>query len=249
MIDSNEKNKIQAVTDVREDPDFQSITEAEIQEQVDDRMRRIDEEFRAGFDIINKHEKSVTFFGSSRFTEDHLFYKKAQSLAKKIAEAGFDVITGGGPGIMEAGNRGAHTAEDGHSIGFNISLPMEQVPNGYFDESHDFHYFFARKMVMTFSAEAFVYFPGGFGTLDEFFEIVTLVQTEKIPPVPIICVGNEYWNAIDALVKDVLYEKYATISETDRSLYTITEDEDEIIDIITNADVRVEYTTPSDNTV
>ena len=204
------------------------------------RIDRAGEELQKGLRLICEHPKSVTMFGSTRFTENNPHYKKAQSIAKKLADAGYNIITGGGPGIMEAANRGAaeNTDPENHSIGFAIELPLEQTKNKYVEESVDFHYFFTRKVSLTFAAEAYIYFPGGFGTLDEFFEILTLVQTKKIPNVPMILVGDEYWGSLDAHIKKVLLEEYQTISPEDRNLYTITEDEDKIVDIVTSAPLR-----------
>ena len=205
------------------------------------RYKRINKEFYEGLDHIKKYPKSVTMFGSARLSEEHPCYKKARSLARKISCEGYAVITGGGPGIMEAGNRGAYEAAcKGASIGYNIELPFEQNLNSFTDDYYSFYYFFSRKVTMTFSAEAYIYFPGGFGTLDELFEILTLVQTEKIEKVPIILVGNDYFGGLDSFIKETLLEEYSTIDAEDRNLYTITENEDEILDIIRNAPLRQE---------
>lgn len=202
----------------------------------------INEEFRQGFDIIEsnkKFKKSVTFFGSARLSADSPFYKKAESLAKKIGiELGYTVVTGGGGGIMEAANKGANEAGV-PSIGATIRLPSEQLTNKYVTQEIPFYFFFSRKVLMTFSAEAYVYFPGGFGTMDEFFEILTLVQTRKIPPVPIILVCSEYWNNLKNFITKVLVEEYKTVGDTEL-LFHIIDDENEIVDIIRNAPLRQE---------
>jgi len=217
------------------------ITVGEINKDIKKRLSRVNDELSRGFNFIRDHYKSVTFFGSARFEEDSPYYQKAKSLANKIADIGYDVITGGGPGIMEAANRGAYeSSKKGHSVGFNIELPREQVLNPYTDNNISFFYFFTRKVALTFSAEAYVFFPGGYGTLDEFFEIVTLVQTEKIPKVPIILVGNEFWGRIEGLLREVLLNEYKTLSPEDLDLFVITEDEDEIMKIIEKAPLRKE---------
>ena len=205
------------------------------------RVAQISEEFRKGFDFIKSHPKSVTFFGSARFNEDDPYYQKAYRIAKRVSKEGFAVVTGGGPGIMEAGNRGAVDGDGNeHSIGICIRLPREQITNPYVTDGLDFKYFFSRKVILSFSAEAYVYFPGGFGTLDEFFEILTLVQTGKIEPVPIILVGTKFWKPLDKFIRETLLEKINTINETDLNLYTITDSEDLVLDMIKKAPLRQE---------
>lgn len=203
------------------------------------RVSSIGQEFAEGFEVIRHHPRSVTFFGSARFTESNPYYIKARKLAARISLAGYAVVTGGGGGIMEAGNRGAHEA-GGDSIGFNIELPFEQKLNPYVSEHLSFRYFFSRKVLLAFSAEAFLFFPGGFGTLDEFFEIVTLVQTKKIPRVPIILVGDTYWNKLDRFIEEELLGEYRAINPEDTNLYDITEDPEEILHIVTRAPLRNE---------
>lgn len=217
------------------------LTREKLTEEEHYRFQRINKEFREGLKHIKKYPKSVTFFGSARLKPCDKYYKKAQTLGRKIACEGYAVITGGGPGIMEAVNRGAYESScKGKSIGYNIELPFEQNLNPYINDHYSFYYFFSRKVAMTFSAETYVYFPGGFGTMDELFEILTLVQTRKIEKVPIILVGNEFFGKIDHLLKDLLEERYQTISPGDRDLYTITEDDEEIMEIIRNAPMRKE---------
>ena len=210
----------------------------EIIKDGDARIRRIDDEFADGFNHIRKYPKSVTIFGSARLPEDDPHYQAARKLGKMLVEAGFAVITGGGPGIMEAGNRGAKEG-GGPSIGFNIELPFEQSVNDYVTESHEFHYFFTRKVVMTYAAEAYVYFPGGFGTLDEFFEVITLIQTKKVPAVPVFCIGTDFWNPIQDTLRAVLSDKFATINPEDLNLYTITDDLDMVVEKIKQAPIRL----------
>lgn len=196
------------------------------------RMRQINKEFKQAFKLLKTHSNTVTFFGSARFDSENLYYRQARSLADKIVqETGASVITGGGPGIMEAANRGA-ADENGESIGMTIQLPQEQVTNEYVNRSVDFYYFFSRKVALSFAARAYVYFPGGFGTLDEFFEILTLKQTKRIKPIPIILVGSDFWKPLDHYIKNELSKTYQTIDPEDRDLYVITDDHEAIVQII-----------------
>ncbi len=217
----------------------QSINLSDFETQTKLRVFLIAKEFADGFKLINTHKLSVTFFGSTRFTENNKYYKKARRVAGVLAKAGYAIVTGGGPGIMEAANRGAREA-GGASVGFSIQLPNEQAVNKYVTESVSFHHFFSRKVILSFSAESYVYFPGGIGTLDEFFEIITLVQTKKIPPVPVILVGRDYWGKLDGFIRATLLQKFKTIGAGDLKLYTITDDEDEIIRIVSSAPMRKE---------
>jgi hypothetical protein len=195
-------------------------------------LKEIHDEFKQGFEVIKKYPRSVSFFGSARFTSENEHYKQARSLASKIVkELGYAVVTGGGPGIMEAGARGAFEA-GGTSVGMTIRLPHEQRDNPYLHESVEFKYFFSRKTLLTFSAEAFIFFPGGFGTLDEFFDVLTLVQTGKIPKVPIILVGRDYWEPLDTFIKTHILGAHRAINPDDMKLYRIIDKEDEIIEII-----------------
>jgi uncharacterized protein (TIGR00730 family) len=201
----------------------------------------MNEEFRQGFDIVKKNKdsnKSVTFWGSARFPVENEYYQKALRLSKRLAqELNCMIVTGGGPGIMEAGNRGAY--EMGKpSLGLTINLPMEQSTNRYVTEEIPFYFFFTRKTLMAYSAEAYLYFPGGFGTLDELFEILTLVQTGKISKLPIILVGEKFWKPLDMFIKQALMTENQTISPDDVNLYQILDDEDKIIEIVKNAPIR-----------
>lgn len=209
----------------------QHITKASIEDETRERITRIDKEFADGFEIVNQDRKSVTIFGSARLTEDNPHYQKARQLSNCLAREGYTVATGGGAGIMEAGNRGAFEA-GGKSIGLNITLPHEQVLNPYTNVSMPFHYFFTRKVLLAYGAEAYVYFPGGFGTLDELFEVVTLIQTKKMPAAPVILMGVDFWSGMDEFVKKYLLEQEHTIADIDPSIYTITDDIDEAVRII-----------------
>ena len=193
-------------------------------------LRTSDDEFEAAFKILKKYPKRVTFFGSARLSPETKYYHMAHDLAARLAENGFAIISGGGNGIMEASNRGAFDGED-VSVGFNIKLPHEQHLNPYTTDSLRFNFFFTRKVMMTFYTHAFVCFPGGFGTLDEVFEVITLIQTGKMPPVPIVFVGNKYWKDLDKFIRKNLL-KHHLISNGDEQIYTITEDFDAIVKMI-----------------
>ncbi|MEI8339757.1 MAG: TIGR00730 family Rossman fold protein [bacterium] len=216
------------------------LTVEQAKELIHEKMHLIDEEFKNGFDLVVKNPKSVTFFGSARFSEGNEYYEKARQLASKIVkETGYAIVSGGGPGIMEAANRGAKEA-DGVSVGYNIKLPREQMINPWITDTYEFHYFFVRKVMLTYSAETYIYFPGGFGTMDELFEILTLVETKKIPHVPIIMFGKEYWNPIIDLFRHVFLEKFETITNEDFNYFVVTDDMDEVVRIIKEAPLRKE---------
>lgn len=204
------------------------------------RICRINEELAQGMVEMEAYDKAVTFYGSARFSEGDEFYDKARNLASRISkELGFTIVTGGGPGIMEAGNRGAFEA-GGKSIGLSIKLPMEQKDNAYITDDVPFYFFFTRKVALSFSSEVFVFFPGGFGTLDEFFEILTLVQTGKLKPIPIVLYGTEFWKPFEEVFKTTLLGKFKTISEEELSLFTVTDDDDLVLDIVKKAKPRTE---------
>ena len=189
-------------------------------------LRTADEEFDAAFKILQKYPKRITFFGSARLLPNSTYYQKARDLAGILADDGYAIITGGGGGIMEAGDRGAYENED-VAIGFNIKLPSEQHLNPYTTDHLAFNFFFTRKVMMTFYSHAFVCFPGGFGTLDEFFEIITLMQTGKMPRVPVILVGKQFWGGLDKYIRKHML-KTGLISPGDEKLYVITENLDKI---------------------
>lgn len=189
------------------------------------RLFRISWEFLRGFRTLHFVGPCVTVFGSARFKENHRYYQLGRAAGRHLAQAGFTVMTGGGPGIMEAANRGAKDVE-GRSIGCNIKLPREQNPNPYLDESIDFRYFFVRKVMLVKYSYAFIVLPGGFGTMDEIFETVTLIQTGKIRKFPIILMGSDYWHPL----VDLLKEKFVaerTISQRDMELIHLTDSPEE----------------------
>ncbi len=195
------------------------------------RIFRIMSEFVNGFDVLRKYSTAATFFGSARLTPRDPVYKAAESLAAKLAKKGFTIITGGGPGIMEAANVGSFKV-GGKSLGLNIVLPTEQKLNPYVTESETFHYFFSRKVMLSFASEVYVYFPGGFGTLDELLEIVTLIQTEKIARIPIVLYGKDFWASILELFDKKLLKQYKTISPEDMDLFHIVDSVDEAYEYI-----------------
>lgn len=218
--------------------DTKPITLFEISEAAKKRVTFISKEFTNGFEFVRNYPRSVTFFGSARTKEDNPYYKKARTLAAQIVKKlHYSVTTGGGPGIMEAANRGAFEA-GGNSLGLTIELPHEQLTNKYLTDKEGFHYFFSRKVCLSFSAEAYIFFPGGFGTLDEFLEILTLVQTGKIPRAPMILVGSDFWLPLEKFFREILLENNSIEAE-DLSLYTITDDDDEILKIIKQAPIRL----------
>ncbi|MBN2711105.1 MAG: TIGR00730 family Rossman fold protein [Planctomycetes bacterium] len=195
------------------------------------RIFRIMSEFVEGFEVMAKIYPAVSIFGSARTKETHPHYIMARSVAKKLGEAGYNIITGGGPGIMEAANRGAQDSGKALSVGLNIDLPFEQKPNPYIDKILSFRYFFCRKVMFSKYSCAILALPGGFGTMDEFFENLTLVQTKKIPPMPIVLMGKEYWHGmLEWLNESMLGEKY--ICPEDLDLYLLTDDIDEAVDYV-----------------
>jgi uncharacterized protein (TIGR00730 family) len=214
------------VMDLSDEPNqspSREIIKNELLKETSERITRIDREFADGFALIGKYNYTVSFFGSARFKPDHPYYQKACDVAGALVKEGFTIVTGGGGGVMEAGDRGAFES-GGQSIGLNIQLPHEQKPNPYTTESMSYRYFFTRKVILAYGADAYIFFPGGYGTLDELFEIITLIQTKKMPLAPVILVGSEFWTALDMFIKTYLLEGMHTISPGDEELYTITED-------------------------
>ena len=188
-------------------------------------------EFLRGFESLSPEEPCVTVFGSARFPESHRYYQLARDVGRRLAEAGYTVMTGGGPGIMEAANRGAKDA-GGRSLGCNIRLPREQKPNPYLDHFIELDYFFVRKVMLVKYSAAFVVMPGGFGTLDEMFEVLTLLQTGKLESFPVVAMGGSYWGALRDFVRGTLV-KEGTIGEEDLDLIVSVETVDEAMAIIT----------------
>lgn len=194
-------------------------------------MLQSGQEFRRAFEIINRHPRRVTVFGSARDVEENQHYRDvAYELGSRLAQAGYAVVTGGGNGIMGAANKGAYEAGGG-SIGFNIKLPHEQHPNPYTTDDLTFKHFFTRKVALAFFAQAYIYFPGGFGTMDELFEIVTLMQTQKMPRLPIILVGKEFWSGLERFIKNELLSM-KLISEGDDQLFTVVDTAEEVMKLL-----------------
>jgi hypothetical protein len=194
------------------------------------RIFRIMAEFVEGFERMHKFDSAVTIFGSARLKPDHTMYQLCEETASLISKAGYAVITGGGPGIMEAGNRGAFMSK-GESIGLNIELPFEQKPNPFIRTLINFHYFFCRKVMFVKYAKAVVIFPGGYGTLDELFESLTLVQTGRIPRIPVILFGSYYWKGLEAWIKDKLVGEKC-VDEGDMHIYQVVDKPQDVVKII-----------------
>ena len=199
----------------------------EISVQESWRLFHIMAEFVEGFDALSRHHPSVSIFGSNRVQPEDELYGKAERIGRLLAENGFGVITGGGPGVMEAANKGASMA-GGKSIGLNIELPLEQKPNPYTNVSLSFRYFFVRKVMFVKYAVAYVILPGGFGTMDELFESVTLIQTHKIKPFPVILVGSDYWKGLLDWLKEVVL-KEGKISTSDLDILRVIDEPEEIV--------------------
>lgn len=196
-------------------------------------MFKVLSEMVEGFERMDEIGPCISIFGSARTKPDHKYYKLAVDIAKKLVEEGFGIITGGGPGIMEAGNKGA-ALNSGSSVGLNIDLPFEQNNNMYIDRDKNlnYRYFFIRKVMFVKYAQGFVVLPGGFGTLDELFEVLTLIQTKKSDQVPVILVGSEFWGGMLDWIKNTLLEANNNISAADLDLFSITDDPSEVVEII-----------------
>jgi uncharacterized protein (TIGR00730 family) len=200
------------------------------------RLLRIQDELRNGFQALARIGKAVSIFGSARTPPEDPRYRQAQALARRLGEEGFAIITGGGPGVMEAANRGAREAGV-PSVGLGIELPHEQGMNDYVDLALNFHYFFTRKVMFVRYASGFVVFPGGFGTMDETFEAATLRQTEKIRYFPIVLVGSDYWSGLVAWLRDsMLADRY--IGEAYLEAIAVCDDLDRVVEIVEDVEHR-----------
>jgi uncharacterized protein (TIGR00730 family) len=243
-------NKLTSITEIREktgntasstpDPDEQRIRQAFVDKDWNEikiadswQIFKVMAEFVEGFEKMSKIGPCVSIFGSARTQPDNQYYKMAEEIASKLVRHGYGVITGGGPGIMEAGNKGAR-AEGGRSVGLNIELPFEQTHNIYIDNDKciNFDYFFVRKVMFVKYAQAFVGMPGGFGTLDELFEALTLIQTKKIGRFPIVLVGTAYWGGLFEWIKNVMLGDERNISVEDLDLVHLVDDASEAVQII-----------------
>ena len=203
------------------------------------RLFRIVSEFVDGFEVMSRVGPAISVFGSARTKPEDPYYQQAVEVGRLLVEHDLAVITGGGPGIMEAANKGAYDAK-GMSIGLNITLPMEQDPNPYQTHEICFRYFFVRKVMFVKYASGFVIFPGGFGTLDEFFESLTLIQTLKIKPFPVVCVGHKFWDPLVDWLKTTLADEFATISPDDMDLFRVTDDPQEAVELVRHHAHRLE---------
>lgn len=227
MSNSENKNAEEKIRQAFKERDWNEIKSADSWA-----IFKVMSEFVEGFEKLAKIGPCVSIFGSARTPRDHHHYKMAEEIAAKLVRHGYGVITGGGPGIMEAGNKGAHS-EGGKSVGLNIVLPFEQFDNIYIDRDKlmTFDYFFVRKVMFIKYSQGFVVLPGGFGTMDEFFEALTLIQTNKIGKFPIVLVGKEYWTGlVDWIKKSLLSHHY--INEEDLDLFSVVEDETEAVKVI-----------------
>ncbi|MBF0522763.1 MAG: TIGR00730 family Rossman fold protein [Candidatus Omnitrophica bacterium] len=195
------------------------------------RVFRIMAEFVEGFDSLSKIGDAVTIFGSARTPAAHKHYQMAEKTAYLLSKEGYAIITGGGPGIMEAGNKGAGRA-GGLSVGLNIELPFEQKPNPYINKMINFHYFFCRKVMFLKYAKAFVIFPGGFGTFDELFESLTLIQTKRIPGFPVVFFGSDYWAGLMAWIKQTVLVKEKYINEEDLDIFKVVDKPEDVVKVI-----------------
>lgn len=201
------------------------------------RIFRIMSEFVEGFQFLSTTNREVSIFGSARLQPGTRWYQEAVDLGKLLGEDGFTVVTGGGPGIMEAANKGAFEV-GAPSVGLNIQLPLEQRTNSFVTRSHAFHYFFTRKVMLAASAQAYVYFPGGYGTLDELFEILTLIQTAKSEAVPVVLVGHEYWDGLVEWLDKTLYGGFDTINRADLKIFQVVDTAAEAYEIVRKSDER-----------
>ena len=215
---------------VRHERDFLMRTRTPEHEEA--RLENIIQEFSKGFTALYDLGPAVTVFGSARYGEGHPYYQQCLEVGRELAKGGFAVMTGGGPGMMEAANRGAREAK-GLSIGCNILLPREQKPNAYLDKRIDFHYFFVRKVMLVKYSCAFIMMPGGFGTLDEMFEAATLIQTRKMGPFPIICYGTEFWRELTHLMKRLVAA--GSVGQDELDFLQFTDSPKEAVDLITGA--------------
>ena len=222
-------------------PEHKHDARGDFRESFHWRIFRIMAEFVDGFQFLFDFKKTVTFFGSARFQPENKWYQEAEDLGRRLANDGFAIITGGGPGIMEAGNKGAYDA-NGESVGINIQLAQEQRVNSYVKKSIGMHYFFTRKVMLSYAAWAYVFFPGGFGTLDEVFELITLIQTKKVNAhIPIVLVGKDYWSGLLNWIDETVYKKYGGVDKEDTQIYTLVDTAAEAYEIVRKSKQRVEF--------
>jgi hypothetical protein len=204
----------------------------------EDKLKAIKLEFKEGIDSVAKFNPSVTLYGSAKLEEKNKDYQKVYQLASRLAkELGYNILSGGGPGIMEAANKGGYDAGV-KSVGLTIRLPHEQGANPYVTDEIPFNYFFSRQTSLLYSTEACIFCVGGYGTMSELFEILTLKKTRKIDSIPVILFGSEFWSGLDKYIREVLKEKFETIDKEEPELYVIEDDIDKIIEIVRNSKIR-----------
>ncbi|HOO48042.1 MAG TPA: TIGR00730 family Rossman fold protein [Candidatus Paceibacterota bacterium] len=204
----------------------------------EDKLKMIKLELKEGIDSVARFNPSVTIYGSARLPKEDESYKKANELAFRLAkELGYNILSGGGPGIMEAANKGGYEAGV-KSVGLTIRLPHEQGANPYVTDEIPFNYFFTRQASLSYSTEACIFCPGGFGTMSELFEILTLKKTRKIDNMPVILFGSHFWSGLDNYIKENLSDKYQTIDDEDTKLYIIEDDIDKIVSIVKESKIR-----------
>ncbi len=232
---ANKKNFIDPVScKIPKSPDEKIVLPEEDYSSTDSmtwRIFRIMAEFVSGFQFIAKYKKTVTVFGSARLPEGSKYYLDAVEITKRLGKSGFNTVTGGGPGIMEAANRGAFESS-ANSIGLNIQLPFEQRINKYVKKGIGFHYFFTRKVILSAAGQAYIFFPGGYGTLDEFFEIITLIQTQKMEKIPVILFGSEFWKPLSDFIDNIVYDKFKCIDKEDSQIYRIVDSVEEAVSLV-----------------
>lgn len=223
---------LQPIKDPKEKEDFRH--------EASWRIFRIMAEFIDGFQFLADLKKEVSIFGSTRFTEKNPHYQEALKLARMLGKKGYTIVTGGGPGIMEAANRGAQEA-GAESIGINIQLPKEQRVNKYVKHGIGFHYFFTRKVMLSASAQVYIFFPGGFGTLDEAFELITLIQTKKMERIPIILIGRDFWEPLLKWIEKHVYQEHHAIAKEDMEIYTLVDSVEDAFEIIVKSKERAYF--------
>lgn len=201
------------------------------------RIFRIMAEFVEGFQFLSTLEREVTIFGSARLAPGSKWYLEAEKMGAMLGKGGYTVITGGGPGIMEGANKGAYEA-GARSVGLNIQLPKEQRINPYVTESRAFNYFFSRKVMLVASAQVYIYFPGGYGTVDELFEILTLIQTGKLEKVPIVLVGRDFWTPLFTWLEQTVYKEYDAVAKSDLGLVSIVDRAEDAYAVVTKSRER-----------